>query len=288
MGATLSALQSTPPTDDASEIGDAVGLADADGGDAMTTDGTARDADARAVMADAKPVPLVVPIPGPDGGPFPGTPAMEVELLGELIDDIDTETTPGWIPVRSGRVGTWFTYDDGTPGGIAPPPMSDPALSIDTIAGWNGTASNLAAHMTGNGMAVYGGMGFDLNAYNNVATTYDATAYRGVVFWGRIGGEAGTYSVKFAIPDVNTSVAGGICTTDGSTSGCGDYFSKSVPLTPIWHQFVIYYSQLRQTGFGVPKGLSGLDAAHVYSCEYQVAPGAPFDVWIDDVYFILK
>ena len=251
--------------------------------------GAAVDA-AEGAAPDAAPVSFVVPIPGPDGGALSSDGGDGGPLLGELIDDIDSETMPGWIPIKSGRVGTWFSYDDGTAGGVVPAPMSPPAMSVGPIVGWDGNTANLAAHMTGSGLALYAGMGFDLNAYNNVASTYDATAYRGFTFWGRIGGTTGTASVKFAVPDINTNAVGGVCTaaSDGSSSGCGDYFSKLVILTPIWRQFVVYYGQLGQAGFGVPKGLAGLDAAHVYSCEFQVGPGPAFDIWIDDVYFISK
>lgn len=239
------------------------------------------------VAADAGAASFVVPIPGPDGGPLPGDGGP---LLGELIDDINSETMPGWIPIRDGRVGTWFTYSDGTAGGVAPPAGSAPALIVGAIVGWNGNPNNLAAHVSGNGLAVYAGMGFDLNAYNLVASTYDASAYRGFVFWGRIGGDSGSTSVRFAVPDKNTSAAGGVCTaaSEGGASGCSDYFAETIALTPTWKQFVVYYSDLTQSGFGLPKGLTGLDATEIYSCQFQLSPGAPFDVWIDDIYFIDK
>jgi len=229
---------------------------------------------------------LVVSIPGPDGGPLPSGDGGP--LLGELIDDIDSESMAGWIPIRSGRVGTWFTYSDGTAGGVVPAASSPPAQSVGTIIGWNGNPNNLAAHVSGNGLSLYAGIGFYLNAYNLTASTYDASAYRGFVFWGRVGGDSGTTSVRFAVPDKNTSAAGGVCTaaSEGGAAGCSDYFSKGITLTPSWQQFVIDYTQLQQTGFGLPKGLTGLDAAHIYSCQFQLSPGAPFDIWIDDIYFI--
>ena len=236
--------------------------------------------------ADTGPVSRIGPIPGPDGGPLPNGDGGP--LVGELIDDIDSESMAGWIPIRSGRVGTWFTYSDGTAGGVVPAPSSPPADSVGMIVGWSGNPNNLAAHVSGNGSSLYAGMGFNLNAYNMVASTYDASAYRGFVFWGRISGDSGSASVRFAVPDKNTSAAGGVCTaaSEGGAAGCSDYFSKGITLTPTWQQFVISYTQLQQTGFGLPKGLTGLDAAHIYSCQFQLSPGAPFDIWIDDIYFI--
>jgi hypothetical protein len=266
----------------------ATGDGASDAGVVIAPSDAAVGADAPPVQADADtgPVSLMVPIPGPDGRPLPNGDGGP--LLGELIDDIDSESMAGWIPIRSGRVGTWFTYSDGTAGGVVPVPTSPPAESVGMIVGWNGNPNNLAAHVSGNGMSLYAGMGFNLNAYNMVASTYDASAYRGFVFWGRIGGDSGTTSVRFAVPDKNTSAMGGICTaaSEGGAAGCSDYFSKGITLTPSWQQFVIYYTQLQQTGFGLPKGLTGLDAAHVYSCQFQLSPGTPFDIWIDDIYFI--
>ncbi len=273
--------------DASSGMGD-VGLAPS--ADASDGGGTTSAMEGGAPGADAGPVSWVVPLPGPDGGPLASDAGDGGPLLGELIDDIDSETMPGWIPIRSGRVGTWFTYADATPGGVVPPAMSPPAMSVGMIPGWDGNASNLAAHVSGNGLSAYAGMGFDLNAYNLLASTYDASAYRGFVFWARSGAATGTTSVKFAVPDINTDAAGGVCSaaSDGGATGCSDYFAKTVTLTPTWREFVVYFSQLGQAGFGVPKGLTGLDVTHIYSCQFQFSPGAAFDVWIDDVYFIVK
>lgn len=219
------------------------------------------------------------PIPGPDGGSLVG--ADGGVLAGDLIDNIDSEIVAGNILARSGRRGTWFTYDDGAAGGIVPAVGSSPALIVGTITSFSGVTTNKAAHMTGNGAAAYAGMGFNVNALTT-AMTYDASAYQGVTFWARIGGDAGAASVQFNVPDRNTSTPGGVCT------GCGDYFSTpALTITPAWHQFVVYFNQLGEQGFGVPQA-AALDVAHIYSCQFQLAAGAAFDIWVDDIYFIDK
>jgi hypothetical protein len=219
------------------------------------------------------------PIYGPDGGP----------LLGELIDDIDSETTPGWILARSMRVGTWFTYDDGTAGGIVPAPGTPSAIVMSGLAPPGGPTQH-GAHAQGSGLAMYAGMGFNLNAYSNVVSTYDASRYQGVLFWARVGGDSGTATVKFAIPDRNTASAGGVCTlTDGSTSGCGDYFATPpLTVTASWQEYVVSFDRLGRSGWGTPMSLAGLDAANVYSCQWQLTSGPAFDLWIESVYFIDK
>jgi hypothetical protein len=228
-----------------------------------------------------------VPLLGSDGGAIHGQDGGP--LLGELIDDIDSETTPGWILARSLRVGTWFTYDDGTAGGIVPVPGTPSAIVMGGLAPPGGPTLH-GAHAQGNGLAMYAGMGFNLNAYNNVVSTYDASRYQGVVFWARVGADSGTIAVKFAIPDRNTASAGGLCTlSDGSASGCGDYFSTApLTLTASWQEYVVYFDRLGRAGWGTPMSLPGLDAANVYSCQWELTSGPAFDVWIESVYFIEK
>ena len=155
-------------------------------------------------------------IPGADGGPLRGTDGGV--LAGDLIDNMDLEVATGSILANGGRRGTWFTFYDGTTGGIVPlpSPASPPSAIIGTITSFAGVTTNKAAHMTGNGLATYAGMGFNVNALTT-AMTYDASAYQGITFWARTG--TGTASLSFNVPDMNTSAQGGVCTT------CGDNLS---------------------------------------------------------------
>ena len=274
--------------DAASEDGSAQSGSEGGGAD-VAAESNASDAMAVGDAASEGPTSasFAVPIPGPDGGSPRGNDGGV--LMGELIDDIDSEFTPGYILPRSGRMGSWFTYDDGTSGGVVPAQASPPSTVVSAITGWDGNTNNLAAHATGSGLASYAGIGFTLNVSSGGSSTYDGTPYQGFSFWGRIGGTSGSTAVRFSVPDPNTVAQGGVCTDDaGGTAGCSDYFGKAFTFTPTWQQFVVYYDQLGQQGFGTPKGLPGVDAAHMYSCEFQPVAGAAFDVWIDDVYFIDK
>jgi hypothetical protein len=218
-------------------------------------------------------------IPGADGGPLRGTDGGI--LAGDLIDNMDLEVAPGSILANGGRRGTWFTFYDGTSGGIVPlpSPASPPSAIIGTITSFAGVTTNKAAHMTGNGVATYAGMGFNVNALAT-AMTYDASAYQGIVFWARTG--TGTASLSFNIPDMNTSAQGGVCTT------CGDNLSlPPIALTTTWQQYVASFNQLRPQGFGVPPE-AALDVAAIYGAQFQMTAGPSFDVWVDDVYFIVK
>jgi hypothetical protein len=69
-------------------------------------------------------------------------------------------------------------------------------------------------------------------------------------------------------------------------TSCGDHFSKSVTFTSTWTAFAIAYTELNQGGWGAPKE-AALDAAHIYGVTFVAAAAPTFDVWVDDIYFIL-
>ncbi len=206
----------------------------------------------------------------------------------ELIDDMENTGVPvGWIDgvnVANPRSGNWFTFNDPTPGGVLVPAQGSlTAQTISVIPGGRG-ASVHAAHVAGNdGFTAYGaGMGFNLNAPIS-AGVYNATAYRGFVFWARALGDAGATSVRFNVLDQNTAPpsSGGAC--DGGA--CSGYFGFTLTLTPNWQQYTVLYSELARPTFALPDGLP-FDPAHVIGCQFQVSPGVAFDLWIDDIDFV--
>ncbi len=206
-----------------------------------------------------------------------------------LIDDMEGNT--GQISAPVGGNGAWFTYSDQTDGGVEipassstsafPDSMVSPPRTVPSIfASLSGPTSTYAAEVHGMGFASFVGMGFN---FKSSLAAYDASSYLGFVFWGRIGGDSSASTVRFFVPDANTLSAGMVCAT------CDDYFYADLTLTSTWKQFTVYYSDLAQQGFGVPQETS-LDAAHLYKVLFQAStkapPGEPFDIWIDDVYFI--
>jgi hypothetical protein len=204
-----------------------------------------------------------------------------------LIDDMEANT--GEISAPGGGNGYWFTYGDLTDGGVEIPAtmasftdsmVSPPRVVPASFVSFSGPMSNYAAQVHGMGFASYAGMGFN---FRSSQAGYNASSYVGFVFWGRMTG-TGSGAVTFVVPDANTLPAGGVCTT------CDDYFFTDITLTSSWQQFTVYYSDLAQQGFGVPQE-SALDAASVYKVLFQVStkapPGEAFDIWIDDIYFII-
>jgi hypothetical protein len=217
-------------------------------------------------------------IPGADGGAIRG---LDGGILqGSLIDNMDLEIAPGNILSNGGRRGTWFTYSDGVAGGVVPLSSAGPGPIVDTISSFAGVATNKAAHVTGNGAASFAGMGFNVNALGS-AMTYDASAYQGITFWVRTG--TGTASMSFNMPDLNSvAMDGGVCTA------CGANFAfRLLTVTTTWQQVVVYFNQLTQPSFGMPRQ-AALDAAAIYGAQFQMSAGAAFDLWVDDVYFIVK
>jgi hypothetical protein len=205
-------------------------------------------------------------------------------VVTELIDDMEGQT--GSIALSNGRAGYWHVYQDlGDGGALTPAPGGPPSGVISAISPARG-ASMFAAHIQGSGFAMFAGMGFDMVDLAGAKKVYDASAYRGFTFWGR--SATGPLSVRMLVPDVNTDSTGGICMP------CGDNFGTNIVLTTAWQQYFVYYTDLRQVGFGHPNanddgGPGALAAAQLYGCQFQVSAPAStpaFDVWIDDVYFI--
>jgi hypothetical protein len=261
------------------------------------------EVDAAVVSAgrDATVSPEAMPNPDdtPDSTTLDATPEVGVpdgpygssEL--DLIDNMESET--GIILSVEGRNGPWFTYNDGsstgqqTPmaGGAFAPSENDPPRLIPESLG--GGESHYAAQTSGYGFSVWGaGMGFN---FTNPRAAYDASAYTGFVFWGRIGStvgsaDGGVAAIRLNVPDANTDSQGDVCTT------CSDYFGVNLTFTTEWKEFTVLFSDLAQVGWGSPYELA-LDATQVYACQFLITTesadgnaGARFDLWIDDIYFI--
>jgi hypothetical protein len=290
------AIGSEPPGDDAAARDDARGApADAtlaaDAGEAaVATDGGSEGA-SRGEAGDAS---FAAP-DGSDAGMTDGgadsapdsatdSPPDAGVVVTELIDDMEGQT--GSIALSTGRDGFWHVYQDPSDGGVlTPAPGGQPSAIISGISPPRG-ASLFAAHIQGSGFAMFAGMGFDMVDLSGAKQLYDASGYQGFTFWGR--SATGPMAVRMLVPDVKTDSSGGICMP------CGDNFGTTLTLTPAWQQYFVYYTDLKQLGFGHPNGSddggpTALAASQIYGCQFQVsapASTAAFDVWIDDIYFI--
>jgi hypothetical protein len=200
----------------------------------------------------------------------------------ELIDDMEANT--GSILASKGRVGAWYVYNDATPSGTQVPGVPFVPAAITPPRGTSG----FAARTTGKGFGTWGaGMGFNFNdpgdgAGGSKKTLYDASAYKGLSFYAKA--EAGTaVSIRMNISNKDTDPAGGVCSPPPK---CSDDFGKSITLTNDWKEYTITFSDLTQQGYGTP--VPTFDASKVYAVHFQVAKGANFDFWIDDIAFLVK
>lgn len=220
----------------------------------------------------------------PDAGaPDSGDAARaDAGLLFELIDNM--EANNGLIPKVNGRDGEWFVFNDASDGGVETPTPGTNFLP--SVVAPPRSGSMYAARMRGSGFTSWGaGMGLNLNSPTSGSNlgkrlTYDASIYRGFMFYGRIGAGT-TATVSLSVPDHNTDPLGGVC-----TSACGAHFTTVLTFTTSWVQYIVYFTDLKQAAWGRPQE-TALDSAQIYGPTFNVGPSTPFDVWVDDIYFIL-
>jgi hypothetical protein len=211
------------------------------------------------------------------GGPASG-------LVLDLIDDMEGGT--GSILASKGRVGAWYTYNDGTAGAVETPPAGEPFVPSELSPARE--TSHFAARMSGSGFTTWGaGMGLNLNDPGSgdggsAKATYDASAYDGIAFWAKTAAGPGA-SLRLNVSDKDTDPSGGLC---APAAKCSDHFGKSLNITSEWVQYVIRFSDMAQLGWGA--SVPAFDAKSLYAIQFQVAKGAAFDVWIDDVAFVGK
>jgi hypothetical protein len=193
-----------------------------------------------------------------------------------MIDDL--EDGDASILMREGRVGAWYTYTDGTAGGMLTYPVG---MAFVPAAGGN-AGSRYAARLAYAGFSTWGaGMGFNLNdpgdgAGGSNKHQYNAGAYTGLTFFAKA---ASPMKLRVNMPDGDTDPAGGKCTT-----GCSDDFGGDLSLTADWQPFTIEFAAATQVGWsGVT--LPAIDPSSLYAVHFQAGPGS-FDFWIDDVAFL--
>jgi hypothetical protein len=204
-----------------------------------------------------------------------------------VLDYIDNmEDGDNRILSRDGRVGYWYTYDDGTVGGKLNPDMGT-AVVMEPIPGGRcgATTSTRAMRLTGGGFNDWGSaFAFSLK-YMGMELPYDGSRFKGLTFWARIG-ETSVDTIRVAFGDQWSRPDGGHCTTDPKNGpiACYDTFGSDVTLGRSWERHTVLFGQTQQRSFGLPRDT--LDQTTLMTVEFAIAPGAPvFDIWVDDVAF---
>jgi hypothetical protein len=178
----------------------------------------------------------------------------------------------GFIPSVNGRAGSWLAAHDDTPGAMMFPPSGLFAMSDS-----GDPCHGFAAHARGGQFTIWGA-----NFSFGLGSPYSALAYSGFSFWAKASMSTGVVRVSF--PDGDTFPDGGICSTSGGATGCWDHYGKRITLPSTWTKMTILFSELTTDGWGSVG--RGFDPSRLYRIEFDLAVGAQFDVWIDEVAFI--
>lgn len=201
----------------------------------------------------------------------------EIPAAGDdpLLDDLEPE--PGQmlpddrIPELDGRVGYWFTYNDGSPGGAQTPA---PGRFQPAPGGAAGTGYEAAT--SGDGFTTWGaGMGVKLNNDFSGDCPYDVTSYDGITFQAR-----GDVTVRFSITTRATHpiTDGGTC--DPNAGQCSDHFGLAIPLDVDWQVYTVTWAELTQQGWGID---AEFDPGQIIEIQWQAPALAPFDVHVDEL-----
>jgi hypothetical protein len=214
--------------------------------------------------------------------PAPSSACSTAGMRVEMIDDMEARSSS--IIPSAGRVGAWYAYNDGTAGGTLTPAAGSAFLpaKVEPPRG----SSAYAARMTGSGFTQWGaGMAFNLNdpgdgKGGSAKAVYDGSAYTAITFCARA---AASTSLRVNLATKDTDATGDVCSP---AAKCADHFGKGISLSTDWTQYTIKFSDVAQVGWG--QAIPTFNPAQIYSTQFQVAQGATFDVWIDDVQFVLK
>jgi Carbohydrate binding domain (family 11) len=191
-------------------------------------------------------------------------------LAANMIDDMEHGT--GSILTQGGRIGAWFTFNDGTAAGTQTP-LAGSAFLPTVIPGGRGTSAH-AAETHGSGFTVWGsGMGFDLNNSGTAKHAYSVAGFTGLAFWAH--GTPASIRVNVLTTETTPTASGGTCTLT-----CSDNYGATLDLGSGWVQYVVPFTSLMQQGWGTPVAF---DPTAVLSVQFQVTQNNTFDVWIDDI-----
>jgi hypothetical protein len=165
------------------------------------------------------------------------------------------------------------------------------------------TAENLSMCFGSNGRRGWGGS-YEVDfGPANMKAPIDASAWDGFSFWVRRG--AGNKQGSIIVLAVDRFASGNVEATDpvtGEVVSCSsgdpavqalaepdfskcDPFAIGVTLRDDWTFVPVYFSEMKQKGFGTPSPL-GLNTAELLRLQFLVTPG-DWDLWIDDIDFFV-
>jgi hypothetical protein len=196
-----------------------------------------------------------------------------------LIDDM--EDADPRIAAVNDRVGSWWLATDMTAGTVTP--TGDQEAPPERIPGGR-CGSKYAMRVTGEGFEAWGASLVVDFHYTDEAEPIDATTFRGVMMWARVG-ESNASPVRVQFQDGNTYPPGGVCNPDPmAADGCFNGFGSALlPVSTEWQLYKFEFSRMGQRDFGLRT--DALDTSNLYAMEIGVMQQTVFDLWIDDVWF---
>ncbi len=196
-------------------------------------------------------------------------PDAAVAIEESLIDDLDDGNRV--IPSRDGRVGYWYTLNDGT--GTQSPAPGTPFIPATGGA----TDSPYCAATAGGGFTDWGAkLGVYLhNERDAQAGVYDASRYTGIRFQAR---GTGRVTVRVLTEAVRGESVGGACVEAGG--GCFDYHGLAYSLTPDWREYSMAFADMAQEGWG---RVIAFDPAGVVAIDFTAGANQEFDFAVDNL-----
>jgi hypothetical protein len=211
---------------------------------------------------------------------------VEAGCAAGVIDGFDVDRG-GRLPECEGRLGGWYTFNDGQAGTRQMPAPGTPVPLV--VPG--GDRDGLALRTRGTcqlgepSPTLWGaGIAFDLDnpiGKSDSKRGYDAAGrgFLGIRFKARVGDDAGASNVlTLRVPDLNTDPSAKRCST------CYDDYQKSLRLSRDWKEYRVLWSELTRGGFGVPS--AALATNELVAVQFRFNPGESFDLYLDDVAFI--
>lgn len=200
-----------------------------------------------------------------------------------LLDDLDDDDAA--IHEVEGRIGAWFSYNDGTSDSQQPSPNG-----VFTPSPGGAAGTDFYAGSKGDSYSEWGaGFGFDINntgvdgpSGEGEKKPYDASKYTGIRFHAK-----GNVPVRVGILvwDVVENTYGGGCTPPAEPTlleDCGDSHGKQISLTGDWKEYRIPFEGLRQGDWGLP---ADFNPASITSIHFDIEKDVTFDVGIDQLGF---
>jgi hypothetical protein len=219
-----------------------------------------------------------------------GSGGVDPELRFEPLDDM--EDGNAFVLSAGERDGHWDVSNDATIGGTQTPPAA--SFSMIELVDAARPDSHFAAYTQGKGFKGWGAvMTVSMITWPDyeATPTYDASAYAGVSFYAKAGvGSDLTLRIRFV--GAQTDARGDQCTPGGTlATACYDHFYEDVKLSHDWQRFDLKFADFKQAGVG--KKFPSIDLATMYALEFffpgrSTASGNAFELWVDDLAFVLK